>query len=355
MDAAAPLPHRWPPWRAYGDAVSHLGGAPVVRFEECGASSRAFIGHLFVSVHWAHGRVRPRALRRREVDVSVACDCEEAPKRVSAVSCEQHEQTHVQTAPTSSDALGALQPPAGAMVLSRCEYHFFPLRSGAAAVVLFKRAVPRSTRSTMTGMRRAGNAATLVLAAIAPLRFAVRRLSKPRTVAVAVLPLATLREAARRGEDTGRLRTLLLDLLAVPPPWQLSSTDDLLNLFEQHCAEPGEELAATPTRGACATLSDALRRLACGQSGVDGDQFSRTLAKIGRVCVSVSLDFARGTTDDGRYNGPPQMVVLSAGRVRHARGYRNAPMEKAALASACSRCRHVSGPNSRWLARVSAK
>lgn len=310
-------PPRWPPWRAYDDAVAKLGGgAPQVRFEACGPSTMAFIAHFFISVHWAHG-VRPRALRRRELDVTVACDGEEAPKRRASWPPSR--------VAAASDAI-VDAPPAGAMVLSQCEYHFFPLRSGAAAVVLFKRAVPRSTGATMSAVRRAGNAATLVLAATAPLRCAVRRLSKPRVVAVAVLPLAALREAARRGEDTRQVRTLQLDVLACPRHLQLASTAQLLQLFERHCAEPGEEFAAVTSRPrpACASLTDALRHLACGRSGggdVAGvrDEHGRNFARIGSVCVSVSLDYVRGTSDGGGYDGPERMRVLSAPGLRPAK------------------------------------
>jgi hypothetical protein len=313
---AAVAPQRWPPWHAYHEAAQpERTGAPDVSFVRPGSGDggRAFIALLRVNVLWASG-LYPRALRRRELDVSVACDCDEAPKRRGAF-----------IAGGGGDAESSpseLPPPPGAMRFDGAAYMFFPLRSNACALVLFKRVVPRSTGRAMSAVRRAGNAATLLLTAAAPLRAAARRFTKPRTIAVAVLPLALLREHAARGVDVAQPQTMRLPLYSLPRHHQLASADKLVALFERAMARDGTTLAdgdaartGAPTAfGRFAAMVQ--RRVSSLLVGTRGDDEHKPAPNItsecqlaGAVCISASVEYLRGTHDGGGYEGPARLVV----------------------------------------------
>ena len=203
--AGDPAP-RWPPWQTYAPSAAN---APRLAFVSAGASRRAFVDSVAVELSSVRG-LSPRLLRRRALDVTVACDGEELPKRRGS--------------PGPPTADGAPQ-----VFFSDARFAFFLTRSSAPCVVLFKRAVPQAHRRTLAVVRRGGNAATLLLTLTAPLRAAVRRVVKPRTIAVAVVPLGALRHV---GEQTFRL-----PVLAVPRDVQLEPTARILACLQrQHDA-----------------------------------------------------------------------------------------------------------------------
>jgi hypothetical protein len=324
-DAAA-TPSHWPPWHAYREAAQpERTGAPDVAFVrpsgDAGGSGggRAFIALLRVNVLWASG-LYPRALRRRELDVSVACDCDEAPKRRGAFIARSSGAAESPPPPPE------LPPPPGAMFFDGAEYMFFPLHSSACALVLFKRVVPRSTGRAMTAVRRAGNAATLLLTATAPLRAAVRRFTKPRTVAVAVLPLALLRAHAARGVDVTQLQTLRLTLYALPRHHQLASADTLVALFERAMAHDAAraadgDAARSNAPNACSRFTAMLQRRLSGVMGTR-DEVRKAAAPditsecelLGAVWISASVEYLRGTRDGGGYEGPARLVVAPSSK-----------------------------------------
>lgn len=234
---------RWPPWQAYGSLSA--AGAPAVAFASAGESRRAFVAIVTLQLSSVSG-IHPRLVRRRALDATVACDGEELPKRRGS--------------PTTSTAGEPLVTFPGA------RFTFFVTRSGAMCVVLFKRAVPQAHRRTLAVVRKTGNAATLLLTLTAPLRALVRRFVKPRTVAVAVVPLAALRHG---GEQVMRLT-----VLEVPHGLQLEPTARIL-------------------------ASLARQR--------DGSSSSLVWPSVGVADVSARRCEVLG--DDGGYEGPEELQV----------------------------------------------
>ena len=216
---ADPAP-RWPPWRAYSSSAPST--APKVEFVSAGGSRRAFISVVSLELSSVRG-LHTRLLRRRALDVTVACDGEELPKRRGT--------------PSAPAADGA---PLVAFLDAR--FTFFVTRSDATCVVLFKRAVPQAHRRTLEVVRRTGNAATLLLTLTAPLRAAVRRFVKPRTIAVAVVPLDNLRH--------GGERSIQLPVLAVPRDMQLGPTARIINSLQHQRDAAAASSFSWPTLGA---------------------------------------------------------------------------------------------------------
>ena len=231
---------RWPPWQAYSSHAPST--APAVEFVSAGGSRRAFVSVVSLELASVRG-LHARLLRRRALDVTVACDGEELPKRRGA--------------PSAPAADGSPQ-----VDFPDARFTFFVTRSDAACVVLFKRAVPQAHRRTLEAVRRAGNAATLLLTLTAPLRAAVRRFVKPRTVAVAVVPLEDLRH--------GGEQSFQLPVLAVPHGMQLAPTARIVDSLQHQRDAAAPSSSVWQTIGAV-VVGTAMRAVVVG---VDDGSFA---------------------------------------------------------------------------------
>jgi hypothetical protein len=314
---AEPELYRWPPWQAYRDAAQPATtGAPDVEFvSRAGASRRPLLAHQRIHVLWVSG-LYPRALRRRALDVTVAHDGEAAPKRrgvtlpTAAATVRARRDASGESASGAVDAadVDVAAAPPGAMVFAGARYNVVALRSTAVTAILLKRSVPLAHRRAAKNVRRAGNVASLLLAATAPLRASVRLLVKPHTVAAAVLPMATLRELAQGDGDAPQLHTLQLPLFTLPRSMHLATTARLTGYLESREEDaPGAGTAADASRSA---RIGAFMRRCCGGAQRDEAPAAKRPV-IGIVCVRASLQYLRGTTDDGAYDGPERIVVKS--------------------------------------------
>jgi hypothetical protein len=317
---AEPELYRWPPWQAYRDAAQPATtGAPDVEFvSRAGASRRPFLAMQRIHVLWVSG-LYPRALRRRALDVTVAHDGEAAPKRrgvtlpAATASARARRDASGHAESSASGAVDAADvdvtaAPTGAMVSAGARYNVVALRSTAVTAILLKRSVPLAHRAAAKNVRRAGNVASLLLAATAPLRASVRWLVKPRTVAAAVLPMATLRELAQGDGATPQLHTLQLPVFTLPRGMHLATTGALTQYLESRQEDaPGANTAADTSR--IARIGAFIRRRCGGAMRDEASAAKRPV--IGIVCVRASLQYLRGTTDDGAYDGPERIVVKS--------------------------------------------